>query len=137
VASLVSPETEKAGGGQSQDSERRLEAGDPKTLSQSKLARPLLSRPVMDWSLVDVDRLAKLACPSCQRGLAGGLMRQLEWTTRRCIVVVACPSCSSDSMVVLETSGARRVAPPIDVDDVRRAHDALERAGRVSDLFTV
>jgi hypothetical protein len=90
---------------------------------------------VMDWSLVDVDRLAKLACPSCQRGLAGGLMKQVEWTTRRCIVVVACPNCSSESMVVLETSGMRRTAPPIDVDDVRRAHNALAHAGRVSDLF--
>src|SRR6185503_16319487 len=38
----------------------------------------------MDWSVVDTERLAKLACPSCQRGLAGGLMRQVEWTTRRC-----------------------------------------------------
>jgi uncharacterized protein YbaR (Trm112 family) len=93
------------------------------------------SSHVMDWSLVDVDRLAKLACPSCQRGLAGGLMRQVEWTTRRCIVVIACPNCNSESMVVLETSGTRRAAPPIDVDDVRLAHDALARAGRVSDLF--
>jgi uncharacterized protein YbaR (Trm112 family) len=92
---------------------------------------------VMDWSLVDTERLAKLACPSCQRGLAGGLMRQVEWTTRRCIVVVACPTCSAESMVVLETSGIRRTAPPIDVDDVRRAHDALMRAGRMSDLFPV
>lgn len=89
----------------------------------------------MDWSLVDIDRIAKLACPSCQRGLAGGLMRQVEWTTRRCIVVVACPNCNADSMVVLETSGTRRSTPPIDVDDVRRAHDALSRPLRVSDLF--
>lgn len=89
----------------------------------------------MDWSLVDIDRLAKLACPSCQRGLAGGLMRQVEWTARRCIVVVACPNCNADSMIVLETSGVRRSAPPIDVDDVRRAHDALARPVRVSDLF--
>ena len=89
----------------------------------------------MDWSLVDTDRLAKLACPSCQRGLAGGLMRQVEWTARRCIVVVACPSCSAESMVVLQTSGMRRAAPPIDVDDVCRAHDVLERTTRVSDLF--
>ncbi len=89
----------------------------------------------MDWTLVDIDRLAKLACPSCQRGLAGGLMRQVEWTTRRCVLVVACPSCSADSMVVLQTSGIRRPAPPIDVDDVRRAHDALVQAVRVSDLF--
>jgi uncharacterized protein YbaR (Trm112 family) len=92
----------------------------------------------MDWSLVDTDRLAKLACPSCQRGLAGGLMRQVEWTTRRCIVVVACPNCNGESMVVLETSGIRRTAPPpIDVDDVRRAHEALARAERMSDLFPV
>jgi uncharacterized protein YbaR (Trm112 family) len=90
----------------------------------------------VDWSLVDVDRLARLACPSCERGLAGGLMRQVEWTTRRCIAVVACPSCNAESMVVLETSGTRRTAPPIDVDDVLRAHEALARAGRVSDLFS-
>lgn len=88
--------------------------------------------------MVDTERLAKLACPSCQRGLAGGLMRQVEWTTRRCIVVVACPTCSAESMVVLETSGMRRpTMPPIDVDDVRRAHEALARAVRVSDLFAV
>jgi hypothetical protein len=92
----------------------------------------------MDWSLVDTERVAKLACPSCQRGLAGGLMRQVEWTTRRCIVVVVCPSCSADSMVVLETSAmGRPPALPIDVDDVRRVHDALARAERVSDLFAV
>ncbi len=92
----------------------------------------------MDWSLVDTDRLAKLACASCQRGLAGGLMRQVEWTTRRCIVVMACPSCSTESMVVLETSGIRRATTPsIDVDDVRRAHDALARAERLGDLFPV
>lgn len=94
-------------------------------------------RSRVDWSLVDAERLARLACPSCQHGLAGGLMRQVEWTARRCIVVVACPTCRADAMVVLETSGTRRTAPPIDVDDVRRAHDALARAGRVSDLFPV
>ena len=92
----------------------------------------------MDWSMVDTERLAKLACPSCQHGLAGGLMRQVEWTTRRCIVVVACPTCSADSMVVLETSGMRRATmPPIDVDDVLRAHNALAIAELVSDLFPV
>jgi hypothetical protein len=92
----------------------------------------------MDWSLVDTERLTRLACPSCQHGLAGGLMRQVEWTTRRCIVVISCPSCSAESMVVLETSGLRRATvPPIDVDDVRLAHDALARAERMSDLFPV
>jgi uncharacterized protein YbaR (Trm112 family) len=91
----------------------------------------------MDWSLVDADRLARLACPSCRRSLAGGLMRQVEATSRRCIVVVACPNCRAESMVVLETMGARPTMPPIDVDDVRRAHDALASAGRVSDLFPV
>jgi uncharacterized protein YbaR (Trm112 family) len=92
----------------------------------------------MDWSMVDTERLAKLACPSCQLGLAGGVMRQVEWTTRRCIVVVACPSCSAESMVVLQTSGMRRATmAPIDVDDVRRAHDALASAKRVSDLFAI
>jgi hypothetical protein len=89
----------------------------------------------MDWSLVDTDRLADLACPTCQRGLAGGHMRQVEWSSRRCIVVVACANCRSESMIVLDASAVRRSAPPIDVDDVRRAHDALARAGRVSDLF--
>ena len=91
----------------------------------------------VDWSLVDTERLAKLACASCQHGLAGGVMRQVEWTTRRCIVVVACPTCSAESMVVLETSGLRRAAPPLDVDDVRRAHDALALVKRVGDLFPV
>jgi hypothetical protein len=85
--------------------------------------------------MVDTDRLANLACSSCERALAGGLMRQVEWTTRRCIVVVACPNCNAESMVVLETSGLRRAAPPIDVDDVLRARDALAQAARVSDLF--
>jgi len=51
--------------------------------------------------------------------------------------VVACPTCTSESLVVLETSGMRRIAPPIDVDDVRRAHEALARAGHMSDLFSV
>lgn len=65
-------------------------------------------------------------------------MRQVERTTRRCVVVVVCPTCGAESMVVLETSGMRRATmPPIDVDDVRRARDALARAERVSDLFPV
>ena len=89
----------------------------------------------MDWSLVEAERLANLACPICQHGLAGAAMRQVEWTARRCIIVVACASCQSQSMVVMETSGTRRARPPIDVDDVLRAHDALARAPRVSDLF--
>jgi len=91
----------------------------------------------MDWSSVDSERLADLACPSCRRVLAGGLMRQIEWSARRCIVVVACSNCRAESMVVLEASALRRAAPPIDVDDVLRAHELLERAGRVSDLFPV
>jgi hypothetical protein len=91
----------------------------------------------MDWSLVDTERIAKLACANCLHGLAGGVMRQVEWTARRCIVVVACPTCSADSMVVFETSGLRRAAPPIDVDDVLRAHAALGRVERVTDLFPV
>lgn len=62
-------------------------------------------------------------------------MRLVEWTSQRCIVVVACQNCGLESMVVLETNGPRRTTPPIDVDDVRRAHDALARAGRMSDLF--
>lgn len=62
-------------------------------------------------------------------------MRQIEWSSRRCVVVVACSNCRAESMVVLEASALRRAAPPIDVDDVRRAHDVLARVGRVSDLF--
>jgi hypothetical protein len=40
-------------------------------------------------------------------------------------------------MVVLEMNATRHIAPPIDVDDVKRAHDLLVGAGRVSDLFPV
>src|SRR4029079_7692973 len=79
----------------------------------------------MDWSLVDTERLATLACASCQHGLAGGVMRQVEWTTRRCIVVVACPTCSAESMVVLERSGLRRRGATMTVDEKGRHQNAL------------
>lgn len=62
-------------------------------------------------------------------------MRQIEWSARRLVVVVACSNCRAESMVVLEASALRRASPPIDVDDVLRAHEALARAGHLSDLF--
>ncbi len=92
----------------------------------------------MDWDLVDRGRLAWMRCPSCQGGLDGGLMRQVEWAERRCVVVVACPSCSAECVAVLDV--LRAAAPegePIDVDDVLAAHDLLaRRAWRVAELFS-
>ena len=71
----------------------------------------------MDWRLVDVERLQELRCPSCQRALGGGLMRQVEWSARRCVVVVACPTCGTECMAILETRLPRLQArPPIDVE---------------------
>lgn len=65
-------------------------------------------------------------------------MRQVEWTPRRCVVVVVCPNCRVECMAILEA----RVQPivvaggAIDVEDVWRAHELLaERDWRVSDLF--
>jgi len=91
----------------------------------------------VDWRLVDVERLKGLRCPSCQRALGGGLMRQVEWSARRCVVVVACPTCGTECMAILETRLPRLdVRPPIDVEDVRRAHELLaERDWQVSELF--
>ncbi len=91
----------------------------------------------MDWSLVDVERLEGMRCPTCHGELAGGLMRQVEWTARRCVVVVSCPGCSAECMAILETRLPRLAStPPIDVDDVRRAHDLLEsRDWQVEQLF--
>jgi hypothetical protein len=91
----------------------------------------------MDWGHVEIDRLQGMHCPSCQRGLGGGIMRQVEWSARRCVVVVVCPNCKSECMAILEARSPRPVArAPIDVEDVRRAHELLaERSWQVSELF--
>jgi hypothetical protein len=91
----------------------------------------------MDWALVDVDRLQGMRCPSCQRDLAGGLMRQVEWTAKRCVVVVVCPSCRAECMAILDARLPRLTSrPPLDVDDVRRAHELLDsREWQVDQLF--
>ena len=91
----------------------------------------------MDWSVVDVERLQVMRCPSCQRGLGGGLMRQVEWSARRCVVVVVCPNCRAECMAILEARLPQLAArPPIDVDDVRKAHDILaQRDWKVNELF--
>lgn len=89
----------------------------------------------MDWSTVDVERLQEIRCPSCRGALAGGLMRQVERSARRCVVVIACPGCGAESMAILDDRAGRQ-RPPIDVDDVRRAHELLaEHDWRVSELF--
>ena len=93
-------------------------------------------RPGVDWRLVDVDRLEGVRCPSCHGELAGGLMRQVEWTARRCVVVVVCPACGAECMAILEARLPRPLAAPIDVEDVRRAHDLLDaRDWQVEELF--
>jgi hypothetical protein len=90
----------------------------------------------MDWSAVDVERLQDMRCPSCHGVLAGGLMRQVERSARRCVVVVACPGCGAESLAILEDRAGRAVSAPIDVDDVRRAHELLaSHDWRVSELF--
>ncbi|HUQ41455.1 MAG TPA: hypothetical protein VM052_03030 [Candidatus Limnocylindrales bacterium] len=90
----------------------------------------------MDWGLIEVDRLQGMRCPSCQRALGGGLMRQVEWTARRCVVVVICPNCKSECMAILEARMRAGARAPIDVEDVRRAHDLLiQRDWQVSELF--
>lgn len=91
----------------------------------------------MDWTLVDVDRVQAMRCPSCQRELAGGLMRQVEWTVKRCVVVVVCPNCRAECMAILDARVPTLAShPPIDVDDVRRAHELLaSREWRVDELF--
>lgn len=66
-----------------------------------------------------------MRCPSCQRDLRGGLLRQLEWTNGRCVVAVVCPSCAAECMAILDARRLRLAAAPIDVDDVRRAHELL------------
>ena len=91
----------------------------------------------VDWSVVDVERLKVMRCPACQRALGGGLMRQVEWSSRRCVVVVVCPNCRAECLAILEARFPRLAArPPVDVDDVRKAHDILaQRAWKVSELF--
>ena len=91
----------------------------------------------MDWSQVDTEKLEGMRCPSCHGVLAGGVMRQVEWSTRRCVVVVVCPGCSAECMAILEARLPRLApAPPIDVEDVRRAHDMLgARDWSVNELF--
>jgi len=93
--------------------------------------------PRMDWGVVDVARLQGMRCPSCRGVLTGGLMRQVEWSARRCVVVVVCPACMAECLAILDTRLPRAtVIPPLDVDDVRRAHDILAaRDWQVSELF--
>ena len=92
----------------------------------------------MDWALIEVERLQHMRCPSCQRTLGGGVMRQVEWTPRRCVVVVVCPNCRAECMAILEARLHPTVAADraIDVEDVRRAHELLaDRDWRVDELF--
>lgn len=86
---------------------------------------------------MDVDRLQGMRCPSCRGLLGGGLMRQVEWSVRRCVVVVACPECGAECMAILEARLPRLATmAPIDVDDVRRAHDLLQsRDWQIEELF--
>ncbi len=79
----------------------------------------------MDWGTVDVERLEGIRCPSCRGTLGGGLMRQVEWSARRCVVVVACPACGAESMAILETRGQRAARPPTEGEEVRRATGLL------------
>jgi hypothetical protein len=89
----------------------------------------------MDWGSAEIERLQAMRCPTCRRELGGGLMRQVEWTADRCVVVVVCPACRSECMAILDAR-ARPADPPIDVDDVLRAHDLLAaREWRVDELF--
>jgi hypothetical protein len=89
----------------------------------------------MDWSEVDLQRLARLACPMCGRPLSGGLMRQVERGQRRCVIVVGCANCGGESMAVLDAKPRLAAPAPIDVDDVRAAHEMLTRNSHVADLF--
>jgi hypothetical protein len=91
----------------------------------------------VDWGVVDIARLQGMRCPSCRGALGGGLMRQVEWSSRRCVVVVVCPACMAECLAILDTRLPRAtLVPPLDVDDVRRAHELLaERDWQVSELF--
>jgi len=64
-------------------------------------------------------------------------MRQVEWSARRCVVVVVCPNCRAECMAILESRPPQVVVrPPFDVDDVRKAHEILARRDwKVSELF--
>ena len=90
----------------------------------------------VDWNAVDIGRLQGMRCPACHGALAGGLMRQVEATARRCVVVVSCPGCGAESLAILEDRPGRPARAPIDVDDVRSAHELLaSHDWRVSELF--
>jgi hypothetical protein len=90
----------------------------------------------MDWSTLDAQRIQDMRCPSCRASLGGGIMRQVEWSALRCVVVVLCPRCGAESMAILESRPARDGRPPLDVDDVIRAHELLAAHDwRVSELF--
>lgn len=89
----------------------------------------------MDWDLLDLGSLTSLRCPGCAAALAGGLMRPVEWSEMRCVIVITCPQCGTDSMSVLDVRGATG-PDPIDVDDVITAHDILARRDwQVGELF--
>ncbi len=64
-------------------------------------------------------------------------MRQVEWTATRCVVVVVCPNCRSECLAILEARLPRlATVAPLDVEDVRRAHDLLAyRDWKVAELF--
>ncbi len=91
----------------------------------------------MDWRVVDVGRLAGMRCPSCGGLLDGALMRQVESAVARCVVAVVCPQCMAECLAILEMRSARiGMPPPLDVDDVLRAHELLSaRDWHVSELF--
>jgi len=91
----------------------------------------------MDWRVVDVGRLAGMHCPSCGGVLDGGLMRPVESAAQRWVVAVVCPHCTAECLAILETRSPHvGTAPPIEVDDVLRAHELLSaRDWRVSELF--
>src|SRR5437899_12452122 len=84
----------------------------------------------MDWSVIDVERLQVMRCPSCQRAPGGGLMRQVEWSSRRCVVVVVCPNRRAECLAILEARFPPIAHPqPVDGDDVRKAPDMLAQRG--------
>jgi hypothetical protein len=91
----------------------------------------------MDWRVVDVGPLARMHCPSCGGVLDGGLMRQVESAVARCVVAVVCPQCTAECLAILETrSGRIGMPPPLDVDDVLRAHELLwARDWHMNELF--
>lgn len=62
-------------------------------------------------------------------------MRQVERGQRRCVIVVGCANCGGESMAVLDAKPRLAAPAPIDVDDVRAAHEMLTRNSHVADLF--